>query len=287
MSATKESRISKLGIIAGGGTLPLKLIHSCEMQDIDIFIVGFEGQTNSNIFGGHKYLMTRIGAAGQIIKTLKAHEITDLVLVGSIRRPSLSELKPDLKTLEFFTRLSLRSMGDDGLLKALRIELEKEGFKIHGVQTFASDLLIGEGALGKFKPKKQDMTDIERGIELSQEIGRLDIGQSVIIQEGIVLGVEAVEGTDSLIRRCKPLKREGRGGILVKTCKPQQDRDLDLPTIGPTTIIQAANAGLVGIVFHANHTILLEAQQIIDLANKHKIFVYGYNIPKNLNKNAA
>jgi DUF1009 family protein len=286
MSAAKESSIRKLGIIAGGGTLPLKLIHSCEMQDIEVFIIGFEGQTNTNILGGHKYLMTRIGAAGQIIKTLKAHEISDLVLVGSIRRPSLTELKPDLKTIELFTRLGLRSLGDDSLLKALRVELEKEGFKIHGVQTFATGLLIGEGPLGKYKPKKQDMDDIDHGIMLSQNIGKLDIGQSIIIQEGIVLGVEAVEGTDALIRRCKPLKREGRGGVLIKTCKPQQDKDLDLPTIGPETIIQAVGAGLVGVVFQANSTIILDAQQIIELANKHKIFVYGYNIKK-MNRDAA
>jgi DUF1009 family protein len=278
MSATKESRIKTLGIIAGGGALPARLVHACKQRDIEMFLVGFEGQTDPALCEGHNYLMTRIGAAGQIIKTLKAHHIKDLVLIGSIRRPSLVELKPDLRTAEFFARLGLRSLGDNDLLRALREELENEGFTIHGVQEFAEDLLAGEGIIGRYKPKKADQVDIDRGIELSQMLGAYDVGQSVIVQEGIVLGVEAAEGTDSLIRRCSALKRKGRGGVLVKTCKPQQDHDLDLPTIGPQTVLNCAEAGLAGIVIESGHSLILDCQKVVELANKNKMFIVGIKV---------
>ncbi len=281
MSATQKRSITKLGILAGGGSLPSRLLHACDRMEIEIFLVAFEGQTDSRILEGRNYMLTRVGAAGQIINTLKSHDIHDLVLIGSIRRPSLAELRPDMRTAQFFAKLGLRALGDDGLLKALRHELEAEGFTLHGVQNFAKDLIAGEGAVGRYKPKKADWIDIDRALDISQQLGHLDIGQSVIVQEGIVLGVEAAEGTDELIHRCVTYKRKGgRGGVLVKTCKPQQDKDLDLPTIGPETIRLCVKCGLDGIVMQAGHSLLLEPQKVAELANEHKMFVLGLNIEK-------
>lgn len=278
MSALKEQITplpSRLGIIAGGGDVPQKLIYACDRANIEIFIVGFEGHTNPDIMEGREHLWARLGGAGAVIKTLKSHEIEDLVLIGSIRRPSLSELKPDLKTAAFFAKIGLKGLGDQDLLSHLRDFLEGEGFALHGVHKFMQELLTPEGVMGKQKPGKDDHADIAHGLKISQEIGRLDIGQSVIVQEGIVLGVEGAEGTDELIQRCKHLKRQGRGGVLVKTCKPQQDRDLDLPTIGPDTIEQAAFAELSGIVIHAGASLILDQEAVIEAADKHKIFIMG------------
>ncbi len=288
MSASKEERLEKrpessmktLGIIAGGGALPEKLVHACDKKGIVPFIVAFENQTDPGIVQGHNYMWTRLGAAGQVISTLKAHDIHDLVLIGSIRRPSLAEILPDLKTAEFFAKVGLKALGDNDFLGIMRKELEKEGFKIHGIHKFAEDLLAGEGVIGKYKPKKGDRADIERGIEISQKIGVLDVGQSVVVQEGIVLGVEAAEGTDQLIRRCTHLKRKGRGGVLVKTCKPQQDRDFDLPAIGPDTVRNAAEAGLAGIAVHAGFTLLIDPQGVAEIADQNKMFVVGVDPSK-------
>ncbi len=282
MSTAEEEyqKVETLGIIAGGGALPERLLHSCDRRGIQPFVIGFEGQTDPMICKGRNHLWTRIGAAGQIINTLKSHGISDLVLIGSMRRPSLPELKPDIRTARFFARLGLRAFGDDGLLRAIREELEAEGFIIHGIQEFAHDLLAGEGAIGRHKPRRTDWVDIDRGIEISRMMGALDIGQAAVVQEGIVLGVEAAEGTDELIRRCAKLRRTGRGGVLVKTSKPRQDENLDLPTIGPRTITLCAEAGFAGIVVQAHHSLLIDPQEIADTANKHGLFVLGVDLAK-------
>jgi DUF1009 family protein len=229
---------------------------------------------------GRNHIYTRLGAAGQIINTLKSHDIHDLVLIGSIRRPTLSELRPDLRTLKFFMRLGMRALGDDGLLAALRHELQDEGFIVHGVQQFAGDLLAGKGTMGRHKPKHSDRDSILRGVNVAFELGRLDVGQAVVVQEGIVLGVEGIEGTDELIRRCAAYKRDGRAPILVKICKPGQDPDLDLPTIGPETVIIAGEAGFAGIVVHAGQSLMLEPEKVTELADRLGIFVVGIN-PEN------
>ncbi|MCB1562339.1 MAG: UDP-2,3-diacylglucosamine diphosphatase LpxI [Alphaproteobacteria bacterium] len=276
-----EPPVKRLGIIAGGGYLPLRLVRACGEQGIEAFIVAFEGQTDPCLVHEHQHIWTRLGAAGTVLSTLRAHEITDIVLIGSIRRPSLAELRPDLKTVEFFTRIGLKALGDSDLLSTLRALLENEGFRVHGIHEFATNLLAAEGVLGKIRPGKADWIDIRRGIEITQNLGGLDIGQAAIVQEGIVLGVEAAEGTDELIRRCKHLKRKGRGGVLVKMCKPQQDRDLDLPTIGPETLRNAVDTGLSGIAVHAGHSLLLDPEEVAKIADKHKLFVIALS-PDNM-----
>lgn len=280
MSAAPEGSvelpaIKKLGVIAGAGGLPARLLHACDRMGIEVFVVGFEGQTSQDLFKGRNFMCTRLGAAGEIIDTLKAHQVRDLVLIGSIRRPSLAEMKPDMRTAKFFARIGLRALGDDGLLKALRQELEGEGFRLHGIQAFASNLVAEEGSIGRGRPQKEDWRDIERGLQVSQELGRLDIGQSVIVQEGIVLGVEGAEGTDELIRRCSAYRRKNARGVLVKTCKPGQDEAIDLPTIGPETVQLCAEAGFSGIVIHAGCSLVLDPDKVAEVADKNGIFVVG------------
>jgi DUF1009 family protein len=279
-AAIEKSRLEpvrKLGIIAGGGSLPERLVGACEAKGIEPFVVAFEGQTNPETVRGKSHMWARLGAAGHVLKTLHSHEISDLVLIGSIRRPSFFDLRPDLKTAEFFARIGLKALGDNDLLGILRGLLEEEGFRLHGVHKFAEDLLAGKGVLGKHKPKKGDMADINRGLEVSRTLGLLDVGQAVIVQEGMVLGVEAAEGTDELLQRCKHLKRRGRGGVLVKTCKPQQDMDFDLPTVGPQTIRNAHSIGLAGVVVHAGHSLLIDVEDMVTLADRNKMFIIGVN----------
>jgi DUF1009 family protein len=284
MSASEEKRIAapaikKLGILAGGGELPFVLLEACKAQGIEPFIVAFKGQANETLTDGHQHLWTRLGALNTIFKTLKSHDIFDLVLIGSIRRPSMAEIRPDLKATKFLAKAGVKALGDDGMLKALRDLFMEEGFTLHGMHQFAQQLLSPEGPVGRYKPSKDDWEDIERGIEVLNGMSDLDVGQAVIVQEGLVLGVEAVEGTDGLIERCKPLKRKGRGGVLVKLCKVGQDRNLDLPTIGPKTIEMAAACGLNGIIIHAGQSLLLDKEQVAKIADQHKIFVYGYSGP--------
>lgn len=272
-----DQPVLKLGVIAGGGDVPERLLHSCDKGGIEPFIIAFEGQTKPDILQGRKYMLTRMGAAGSIIRTLKSHDIHDLVFIGGIRRPTLKEMRPDFRTLQFFARLSAKALGDDGLLKAMKKELEREGFRIHGIQRFVHDLLAREGALGKCKPRKSDMQGIKRGLDVLMAIGSLDIGQGIVVQEDLVLGVEAAEGTSELIRRCGALKREGSGPVLIKISKPGQDQDLDLPTIGPDTVTEAGECGYAGIVVEAGRTLVIDPDRIAELADRFHMFVIGLN----------
>jgi len=289
MSAAEKSRLSGaamlpraagpdpeiIAILAGGGQLPDYLAQSCERAGITPFIVAFKGQTDPALYQDRAHMLTRLGAAGQVIATLKNRAIRDIVMIGPLRRPTLAELKPDLRTARFFARISFRALGDDGLLGAVRAELEREGFIIHGVQRFAGELLTAPGPLGRYQPKKADQTDIARGVAAAQALGRLDVGQAVIVQEGIVLGVEAIEGTKELIARCAGYARKGRPPLLIKLCKPGQDTDIDLPTIGPDTVAQCAAAGIGGIIVEAGRSLMVDREQIAVRADSHKMFVIG------------
>lgn len=265
----------RLGIIAGGGDLPGRLLTACERKGIRPFVIGFEGHTDPATVDGREHIWIRLGASGQAIGALKSHGIRDIVLIGSVRRPSVSEILPDLKTIGLVAKIGFKAFGDNDLLASIRRVLEGEGFNIRGVHEFADDLLAKEGVLGKYKPKDDDWVDIERGREVLRALGLLDVGQSVIAQERMILGVEAAEGTDELIRRCAPLKRKGRGGVLVKLSKPQQDTDLDLPTIGPRTAELAAECGLAGIAIEAGRSLILDPERVAEIADKHRMFVVG------------
>lgn len=271
--------IKTLGIVAGGGALPHILAQACDARGIHPFIVGIEGQVEPETLEGRDHVIFRLGLAGKMIEALKANGAMDLVLIGSVKRPSISSLRPDLKTAGFFAKLGLKALGDNDMLKAVRQELEKDGFQIHGVHEFVAELLAPEGIIGKHRPSRQDEIDIERGLSVSQALGRLDVGQSVIVQNGIVLGLEAAEGTDRLIARCKDYKKKEKGGVLVKSCKPQQDQALDLPTIGPETVQACADAGLSGIAVHAHHSLIADLEQVKNLADEHKLFVIGVEYP--------
>lgn len=276
MPTSQEVRhIKKIGLVAGGGDLPRQILADCKRQGIEVFIVGFDGQTDPDLVKDYGHLWTRLGAVGAVINTLKKEGVQDLILAGSIKRPGLLDLKPDLKAAKILARIGMMALGDNTLLTALRKELEQEGFFLHGVQRFSDHLLATEGLVGEEAPHDTDFQDIALGVKASQELGALDIGQSVVVQQGIVLAVEGAEGTDALIERCASLQKSGRGAILVKTCKPQQDRDLDLPTIGVDTVIKAHKAGFAGIVIHAGHCIVLDIKAVAELADQYKMFVFG------------
>lgn len=260
----------KLGIVAGGGALPQRLLAFCDSRQIETYVVGFEGHTLPQTLEGREHMLTRLGAAGQIITHLKALGYKDLVIIGSVKRPKLSQMRPDWKTASFFARLGFRALGDDGLLKAVRAELESEGFTIHGIQEIMDDILIPHGVLGAVMPSDAQYEDIRIGLNEARDLGQKDIGQSVIVMNEDVLGVEDEEGTNALIRRagCK-------GAILVKNAKPQQDRKLDMPTLGPDTIRLCADMGFAGIAAEREGVLLVDREEMVALANKAGMFLVG------------
>lgn len=256
----------RLGIVAGGGVLPHRLHAFCHSKNIETYIVGFEGHTDPAI----AHTMSRLGAAGQIIKLFKDKGFKDLVIIGSVKRPKLAEMRPDLKTAAFFAKLGLRALGDDGLLKAVRAELESEGFVIHGIQDIMDDLLMPLGVMGDVTPSDEQYEDIRVGLNASRDIGERDIGQSVVVLNDDVLGTEDEEGTNALIKRVAQ-----KGAILVKSSKPQQDRKLDMPTLGPDTVRLCAELGYAGIAAESGGVLLVDREQMIAMANDTGLFMVG------------
>lgn len=266
----------KLGIIAGGGAIPKKLIECCQAQKRDYFVLAIEGNADKNLITEdipHQWI--RIGQAGTGFKKFHDEHVEEVVMIGTIRRPSLKDLVPDFRTAAFFAKIGMKAIGDDGILRAVVKEIESEGMIVRGIHEVMPEILVKKGILGKHKPDKQAWEDIKRGIEVALELGKLDVGQAVIVQQGLVLGVEGIEGTDELIRRCGDYKRKGDGGVLVKLRKPQQDMRIDLPTIGPRSVYRAKETGLKGIAVHAGNGLIVDEQEVIKAADAAGLFVIG------------
>ena len=271
-----ENIQKKLGIIAGGGSLPRRLIHYCQETKRNFFVVAIEGNAAPDLVDDTiPHLWIRIGQAGTGFKRLAEEKIEEVVMIGTIHRPSFKDLVPDMRTAAFFTKIGAKALGDDGILRALIKEIEADKMRVIGIQEVMGDLLAKSGVLGRKKPSKTDWEDIKRGISVAFELGRLDVGQSVIVQEGLVLGVEGIEGTDELIKRCGGYKRKGSGGVLVKLRKPQQDMRIDLPTVGIRTLENAKQSGLNGLAIHAGNTLIVDEEDFIRQADKLGLFVIG------------
>lgn len=269
----------KLGIIAGSGMLPRLLIDAARQEGRDVFVLALKDQADSETAENVDHLWVRIGAAGQGIAALKAAGCEDVVFAGGVKRPSIAELRPDWQALKFLTRAgSAFFAGDDALLRAVRDFFEREGLKSIAPQDIIKDLLVTAGPLGRIAPDDDSQRDINRGIAVLQALAPVDVGQAVIVQQGIVLGVEAIEGTAALITRCAALKREGAGGVLVKLSKAQQDEKIDLPTIGPATIDQVKAAGLRGIAIEARRALLLDRATTLKAADDAGIFIIGIEV---------
>jgi DUF1009 family protein len=269
MPAREEISIKKIGIIAGSGVLPLQLKEACITKGIEPVVIGFRGYTDQvepDCWG-------RIGASAKIIKSLKSENINDIVMIGAIKRPGLFDLWPDWITFKFFFKAWLKSFGDSGLLNAARDELEAMGFKIHGVHKFLPQLLMPEGILGQHTPKAGHQIDVQVGIKAARDLGKKDKGQAVIVKDGKIIACEDKRGTSALI------KHHGcEGSILVKMCKPQQDKDLDLPTIGPQTIELCGLHQMAGIVGQAGNTLMVGQNIVRQRANEMRLFVMGVTI---------
>lgn len=267
---------AKLGVIAGGGPLPRQVVERCQKTQRPVFVVGFEGFTEPATCANVPHVWLRLGQVGALIKALRAERCVELVMIGPIPRPSLSTLKLDFRAIGLLTKLGkAANQGDNALLSLLVGELESEGFKVVGAHELLDDVTTPTGVLGKIAPDDVALRDIEIGSRAARQLGLADIGQAVVVQQGVVLGVEAIEGTDALIERCGPLQQTGLGGVLVKLKKPNQDERADLPTIGPRTIERVEAAGLRGVAVEAGGSLMIDSADIIAVADRLGIFVVG------------
>lgn len=266
-----------LGIIAGAGELPKQVIEACDALRRPYVVVALKGFACPDLLPCDKKKIhwVRLGAMGSTCRLLHQKGVQELVLIGAVRRPSLSSLRPDWRGVKFLAKAGLKSLGDDGLLKAIISEIEREGFTVIGADALLTDVVARRGVYGKVKPTKQHHLDILKGFEVAQVLGAADVGQSVIVADGLVLGVEAIEGTDALMARCKDLPRSQVKGVLVKVKKPHQERRVDLPTIGVQTIENAAKYGLSGIAVEAGSAFVVNEQAVVEKANQLGLFLVG------------
>lgn len=267
----------KLGIIAGGGSLPRQIIEACRRTERAFYVLAVQGSADPAIVDDVPAEWIRMSALSRALDAARREGVDELVLVGKIQRPSVGELMRDLRSAKFMAKVGTRMLGDDNILSAVIKELEQsEGFRVVAPETLLDDILAEPGTYGAIEPDDDARADIARGLAAGREIGRLDIGQAVIVQNGTILGVEGVEGTDRLIARCAEFIRQDLpGGVLVKVAKPGQERRTDLPAIGEETVVNAVRAGLRGIAIEAGGALIVDRVKTVSAADRAGLFVVG------------
>lgn len=274
---TDFSTQAPLGIIAGATELPHALARACKESGRASYSLYIENAAEPTLLDeSQPHDWVRIGAIGKAIKLLRDQGVQDVIFAGKVSRPPLSDLRPDLKATMLLAKLgsSLLSQ-DDTLLRAIVNFFEDEGFNVVGVDEACPQMLSPEGVLTNREPSQRTIDNINFGVPIAKEVSRLDIGQCIIVQDQQVLGIEAIEGTDGLIRRCAYYRISKNGGVLVKVKKPHQERRADLPTMGVRTVEAMSQSGFSTIAIEAGHSIMIDRQAIIDRANELGIHIIG------------
>ena len=273
--------MKKLGLIAGGGNLPLSLAAHCRSADRGLFVLRLKGQAGPEM-GRFEGVDVGLAELGKGFRALRNAGCQSVCMAGYVARPDFRSLSPDLRGLAALPGAIMAARrGDGALLQYLVREFEKEGFEVEGAHEVMGDLTLPEGPLGRHVPNAEHLADIARALQVARAVGALDVGQGAVCCDGLVLAVEAQEGTDSMLRRVAELPKAIRGepgrprGVLAKACMPQQETRGDLPTIGLATLNLAARAGLAGIAGEAGRTLLLDRDKVIALADDLGLFVVG------------
>jgi DUF1009 family protein len=278
MPGSSEGRI---GILAGGGSLPLEIARSLEARGVAPYLVLIEGEADGD-FTGLETTDANWGQIGRMIRSLQQAGCTRLVLAGHVRRPDLARIKPDLglfRALPTVVRL-ISAGGDDRVLRGVIGYLERHGLAVIGPGEAAPELLASEGLLGAVTPDAAAETDIALGLAVVGTLGGFDVGQAVVVRGGRVEAIEGAEGTDAMLERVIAARKatSTRGGVLVKRAKPGQELRVDLPAIGPATVARAAEARLDGIAVEAGRTLLLERREIATRADAARLFVVARDV---------
>lgn len=271
------SKSSTLGIIAGKGSLPAQLIDFCQKNNRSFFVIAFDESFSPQTMANIPHAVVRIGAVGEALKYLRDAGVKEIVMAGGIKRPSLASLRPDAAGAVLLKKLGKAFFaGDDAILKAIIAFFEEEKFTIVAVDSILTDILADEGVLGKILPDKQAKSDIIIGMKAAKNLGALDIGQGVMVENGVILGTESADGTDMMIVNCGKLRKGKKSsGVLVKAKKPEQEEKVDLPSIGVQTIENLHVAGFAGVAVEAHGSLLIDKFELIKKADEYGLFVIG------------
>jgi UDP-2,3-diacylglucosamine hydrolase len=271
-----------LAIICGGGSFPGAVAEAVKRQGRRLVMFGLKGWADPALIARYTHHWISIGQAGHFFRLARAENCRELLFIGTVLRPHITQLRLDWETIRAMPGL-VRAYrgGDDKLISGVAKIAERGGLRVVGVKDVAPEILVAEGVFGRHQPSERDRADIARALTMIAALGPFDVGQAAVVADNHVLAVEAAEGTDHMLARLTDLRRLGRvtalpgTGVLVKAPKPGQDRRFDLPSIGPLTIEKVVQAGLAGLAVTAGSTMIADAEQVIAAADRAGIFFVG------------
>ncbi|OQY44442.1 MAG: hypothetical protein B6240_10520 [Desulfobacteraceae bacterium 4572_87] len=259
-----------IGLIAGGGQFPLLVADAARKQGTRVVAVAHHGETDAALSDKvDEIVWIKLGQLGQLIRTFKKFGVSKALMAGSIAKKKMFEIRPDLKGLAIMSKLAI--FHDDDILRSITEEFAKEGVEIVSSTLFLPELLASEGCMTKRQPTKSEWTDIRFGWKIAKELGRLDIGQSVVVRKKTVLALEAIDGTDATILRGGALAREK--AVVVKVSKPKQDLRFDVPCVGMETISVMSRIKGSVLAVEAGRTLMFDKQEMVKAADREKISV--------------
>ncbi|WDI31043.1 UDP-2,3-diacylglucosamine diphosphatase LpxI [Hyphococcus flavus] len=267
---------TKLAIVSGDGRLPFYIARSCKDSGRPFHVIRLTNDANKGLlqYNGDQ---CSVGEVGKFFKILERENCDTVVFAGILRRPDFSALNTDLRGLSLLPKITAAAVKGDGhILNTIIKIVEAEGFQIIGAEEAINEFVVKPGAYGKVLPNKTNLKDIKKASELIAALDPYDVGQGAVVANGLVVAIEAAEGTDAMLERCATFPRSiTKDGILVKRSKPSQDLRIDLPTIGAQTVCLAAKAGLAGVAVEESKALFLDQSEAIAIADQAGVFVYG------------
>lgn len=265
--------MDKIGLIAGNGTFPIAFAKAAKKKGLAVIAVAHEGETTPDLAQWVDTIFwIKVGQLGKLIKIFKEQGVRNVLMAGGIKKTRLFDnTMPDLRGAALLARVIQKK--DDSILRAVAEDLESEGITVRESTLYLDSIIATEGVLTKKKPSKDQKRDIDFGWQMAKEVGKLDIGQTVVVKDQAILAVEAIEGTDEAIRRGGRLCREG--AVVVKTCKPHQDLRFDLPTAGTETIRTMKEVKAACLAVEAGKTIIIDRDAMVAEADRAGIAIIG------------
>ena len=263
----------KYGLIAGNGRFPFLVLEGAERQGVKLVVAAIKEETSPEIErAAARVEWMGVGQLGRLIRFFKREQVTHAIMAGQVKHHQIFRLNalPDLRMVRVLARLSTKNT--DSLIGAVADELAREGITLVASTVFLESLIAREGVLSRRAPSKEEQADIEYGLKVAREIARLDLGQTIAVKDRAVVAIEAMEGTDAVIRRAGEITRN-RAFAVVKVAKPDQDMRFDVPVIGVPTIEAMIEAGATAIHITADKTLLFDTDKLTALADKHRIAV--------------
>jgi DUF1009 family protein len=269
--------MNNIGIIAGGGKLPVAIGSNLIKKNFNVFFFVIEEFFNNINYKGLDVTIINLKSVKKIIKSLEAKNIDSIIMAGNIERPSITDLSFDFQTFKLAKNLLLNKTGDNSLLVSIKEYFMDNGFDYFDWKEYCLELFASNDNLTKLKPTKKAIDNLNKALSIFKSFGEIDVGQSIIIQNQIVLGLEAVEGTDNLMIRCKDYKKSGDKGILVKFSKYNQSNILDIPTNGEKTVQLLKDCNYEGMYLEKDSCLIIDKEKTLDLANQYKVFISTCN----------